>query len=232
VIAIVLAAVVLVGGVGAAAALVLTRPKKQTPTTALSAAKLAPTRRGPASSVTSTTTDATTATSAGTPASLLPDESQAQMTQDIQQVLLQFHQDISGGSWQNAWNLLSVRKQQQSLQEFGYNGWIKNQKSLGQYLDPSGLEVSLVSTDPSSGVATVDVTGMTWSPPGRSSCPWSGITWVLYENGNWRYDPGYSTTPQRRAQWGPPQDTSSPAYSTWLHETWPKLMGAQCVPPD
>lgn len=173
-----------------------------------------------------------TAPTTATTAALLPDESQAEMTNGIQQVLLQFHQDISTGDWQDAWNLLSARKQQQSLQQSGYNGWVANQKSLGQYLDPSGLQVSIVSTDQGSGVATVDITGMTWSPPGRSPCSWSGITWVKYEDGGWHYDPGYSTTPQRRSQWGPPSDTSSTAYANWTQNTWPKLIGGQCVSPS
>lgn len=184
------------------------------------------------SSTTNTDPEAASTSSRSASTGVLPDESQDQMTSDIQQVLLQFHQDISTGDWQDAWNLLSGRKQQQSLRESGYNGWIANQKSLGDYLDPSGLQVSIVSTDPGSGVATVDVTGMTWSPPGRSSCLWSGITWVKYESGSWHYDPGYSTTPQRRSQWGPPSDTSSPAYANWAQNTWPKLMGGRCVSPS
>jgi hypothetical protein len=56
-------------------------------------------------------------------------------------------------------------------------------------------------TEPGSGVAQVDVTGMTWDKPGASCTEWSGITWVKYEAGSWKYDPGYSTTPQREREW-------------------------------
>lgn len=230
-------AVLLLAGGGAALAVVLTGHSRPAAGAARSGSHASASAKVVSSSVSNppSTTTAGGTTVTGTTAAattLLPDQSQAQMTQAIQQMLLQFHQDISTGNWRDAWSLLSARKQQQSLQEVGYNGWIKNQKSLGQYLDPSGLQVSIVSTDTGSGVATVNVTGMSWSPPGRSSCGWNGITWVKYENGNWRYDPGYSTTAQRRAQWGPPENTSSPAYSTWVHKTWPKLMGGLCVPPD
>jgi hypothetical protein len=125
------------------------------------------------------------------------------MTGDIQQMLLQFHQDIVNADWSGAWSLLSARKQSQSLTEYGYNGWVSNQHSLGQNLDPSGLQVTIQNADPATGVAQVLVTGMTYTSPGGSSCPWTGITWVKYEHGSWHYDPGYSTTPQREAAWKP-----------------------------
>jgi len=145
---------------------------------------------------------------------LLPAESQNQMTSDIQSMLLQFHQDIVNGDWSNAWSLLSARKRRQALAETGYQGWISNQHSLGEYLDPSGLNVSIQNTSPSTGVAQVMVTGMTYSPPGKSPCAWDGVTWVKYESGAWHYDPGYSTTPQREAVWKP---------------RFAELLGGQCV---
>jgi hypothetical protein len=42
---------------------------------------------------------------------------------------------------------------------------------------------------------------MSWSQPGARCAEWSGLTWVKYENGEWRYDPGYSTTRQRKRAW-------------------------------
>lgn len=250
------ALIVALTGAGVTAAIILGRKKPKTS----AAVVLAPARRSPSASNSASGRPASPPSSGGNSASaspgnadaagssssgaqndgstpsgssngLLPAESQDQMTQDIQQMLLQFHQDISDGNFQDAWSLLSARKQQQSLQESGYNGWIANQKSLGDYLDPSGLQVSIVSTDPSTGVATVNVTGMTWSPPNAAPCQWSGLTWVKYESGSWHYDPGYSTTSQRRAEWGPPTDTSSPAYASWKSNTWSRMMGGQCVAP-
>ena len=129
-------------------------------------------------------------------------------------MLLRFHKDIVNGSWSDAWSLLSARKRQQALRETGYQGWISDQHSLGEYLDPTGLRVSVQNTDPATGVAQVMVTGMTYTPPGGSPCAWDGITWVKYENGSWHYDPGYSTTPQREAEWKP---------------RFSELLGGQCT---
>src|SRR5205807_1402812 len=126
---------------------------------------------------------------------------QEQMRSDIEAVLKQHHEDIVNGDYQGAWNLLSQRKQQQELQQHGYGGWQQNQATLSPYLDPSGIHVEIQSLDSSTGVATVMVTGMKWSKPGANCTEWSGITWAKYENGAWRYDPGYSTTPQRQQQW-------------------------------
>jgi hypothetical protein len=123
------------------------------------------------------------------------------MRADIQQLLLDEHTDIVNGDYQAAWALLSARKQQQDLREHGYGGWQKAQASLTPYLDPQGIQVSLDKLEPSDGVARVTVTGMSWSKPGAPCSEWSGITWVRYEGGQWRYDPGFSTTPQRRRQW-------------------------------
>ena len=132
---------------------------------------------------------------------LLPNASQEQMRSDIEAVLKQHHEDIVNGDYQGAWNLLSQRKQQQELQQHGYGGWQQNQATLSPYLDPSGIHVEIQSLDSSTGVATVMVTGMKWNKPGANCTEWSGITWAKYENGAWRYDPGYSTTPERQQQW-------------------------------
>jgi hypothetical protein len=134
---------------------------------------------------------------------LLPAVSTQEMQPEIQQMLLEWHEDVVNGNYHGAWGLLSRRKQIQSKEQYGYSGWVKNQSTLRPYLDPSGLQVSVEKTEPSSGVAQVDVTGMGWDKPGASCTEWSGITWVKYENGAWRYDPGYSTTPQREREWKP-----------------------------
>jgi Prokaryotic RING finger family 1 len=133
---------------------------------------------------------------------LLPaGESTDQMAPEIQDMLREFHTDVVSGDYRSAWNLMSARKQHQSLEKYGYAGWVSNQSTLRPYLDPSGLTVSIEETNPSNGVATVDVTGMGWNKPGASCSEWSGITWVKYEAGAWRYDPGYSTSPQREREW-------------------------------
>jgi hypothetical protein len=132
---------------------------------------------------------------------LLPAVSTQQMESEIQVMLRSWHEDVVGGNYHAAWELLSQRKQAQEEREQGYRMWEKNQSTLRPYLNPAGLQVSIQSTEPSSGVARVDVTGMTWNRSGASCSEWSGITWVKYENGEWRYDPGYSTTPQREHEW-------------------------------
>jgi hypothetical protein len=131
----------------------------------------------------------------------LPAVSTQQMESEIQKMLLSWHEDVVRGDYHAAWELLSQRKQAQEKREQGYAKWEKNQSTLKPYLNPTGLQVSIQSTEASSGVAQVDVTGMTWDQPGASCSEWSGITWVKYEAGEWRYDPGYSTTPLREKEW-------------------------------
>jgi methionine-rich copper-binding protein CopC len=133
----------------------------------------------------------------------LPDESTQQMQPEIQQMLLEWHEDVVHGNYHAAWLLLSARKRNQDEREEGYGLWVKDQSTLRPYLDPSNLRISVESTEPESGVAQVDVTGMGWDKPGAPCDEWSGITWVKYEAGAWKYDPGYSTTPQREREWKP-----------------------------
>lgn len=135
---------------------------------------------------------------------VLPPVSREQMREDVQQVLYQHHEDIVGGDYRAAWDLLSQRKQVQETRKFGYDGWVQNQKTIANHLDPTSLHVSIRSLDAHTGVATILVTGMGYHDSSNPSCTsWTGITWARYENGHWRYDPGYSTTPQRTAEWKP-----------------------------
>jgi hypothetical protein len=140
-------------------------------------------------------------------------ETRAQMTQEITTVLYQHHEDIVNGDFRAAWDLLTTRKQRQDLVKDGFATWAANQATLSPYLDPSGIHVRIVQLNPQTGEATVDVTGMTWSKPGARCTQWSGITWMLYQDGEWRYDPGYSTTPQRTAEW---------------ESRYPELLGGSC----
>jgi hypothetical protein len=133
--------------------------------------------------------------------SVLPAESRAQMTGEIRDLLYQHHEDIVTGDFRGAWDLLTARKRHQNLVKYGYATWRANQATLSPYLDPTGIQVRILALDPRTGEATVDVTGMTWSKPGAACSEWSGITWVKYEDGQWLYDPGYSTTPAREAAW-------------------------------
>jgi len=110
--------------------------------------------------------------------------------------------------------LLSSRKQRLELQKDGYTNWAAAQLSLAPHLDPTGLQVRVLSQDATTGIVTVDVTGMKWTAPNARCKEWSGITWVMYENGIWRYDPGFDTTAARKREWG---------------SRYGQLLGAQCI---
>jgi len=131
-----------------------------------------------------------------------PEVSRAQMNEEITSLLQSYHEDVVEEDFQAAWAMLSPRKRGQYLREYGYRKWATAQASLSPYLDPYGLEADVVSLE-GEGVARVDVTGMGWSKPGAPCSEWSGLTWVKFEGDEWAYDPGYSTTPQRRATWRP-----------------------------
>jgi hypothetical protein len=148
-----------------------------------------------------TEADTTDPAEAANPASALPAESRGQMQADITNLLRTWHQDIVDGDTRGAWNLLTRRKQRQSARKYGYREWADNQRTLAPYLDPSGLRVRIRDVDDRTGVVTVSVRGMRWSKPGARCSSWSGLTWVRYEDGEWLYDPGYSTTPQRERAW-------------------------------
>jgi hypothetical protein len=144
---------------------------------------------------------------------LLPDADETTMESDIADMLTEHHQDLVDGDFRGAWNLLTTRKQSQNERRFGFQGWRTGQEAFAKYLVPSNISVTIISTDPNTGVATVDVTGMRWTNPSSSCTRWEGTTWAKYEDGEWRYDPGYSTTPQRQRDWKPRYD---------------ELMGAGC----
>jgi ribosomal protein L40E len=120
----------------------------------------------------------------------------------IETVLREFHEDVLSNNFHGAWELTSLRYRRQKENEpGGYPAWEKNQQTLQRYLDPSGLKVSIYSWEEKPQIATVRVTGMRWSEPGSSCSHFQGITWMHHEGDTWYYEPGYSVSPQRRAQW-------------------------------
>src|SRR5205085_211584 len=131
----------------------------------------------------------------------LPNESPAQMTEEIRQLMLTWHQDIKAGDTEAAWRLYTHRRQQLQLAKETKSQWAREQQSVARNLDPSGVQVRILSRDPNDGVATIAVSGMTYSNPASSCNYWSGVTWVRYEGGRWLYDPGYGTTAARSANW-------------------------------
>jgi hypothetical protein len=157
-----------------------------------------------------TVTNVTTVTTPSAPTPSVPDslapwgsESRAQMTSEITSLLYDHHTAIVDQDFSSAWGLLSRRKQAQNRSKYGYATWVKFQASLSPYLDPSGLQVKILKLDWPRREATVDLTGMGWSAPRAKCSEWSGVTWVVWQGGEWKYEPGYSTTPQREAIWKP-----------------------------
>ena len=134
-----------------------------------------------------------------------PPVGRAEMEEEIESLLLAYHEDLVFRDFRSAWALLSSRKRQQNLAEYGYEEWREAQESLSDGLTPYGLSVRIEGME-GEGVARAMVTGMGWSDPGSSCDEWSGLTWVKYERGEWTYDPGYSTTPARRRDWEPRAD--------------------------
>lgn len=132
----------------------------------------------------------------------LPIVGRAEMEEEIQALLLDYHQDVVARDFRSAWALLSARKRQQNLEEYGYRKWMEAQASLSGDLYPEGLQAQIDGLE-GDGVARVDVSGMEWLEPGSRCSEWSGLTWVRYEHGVWTYDPGYSTTAARRRTWQP-----------------------------
>jgi hypothetical protein len=123
---------------------------------------------------------------------------------EIRALIRDEHEAIVDGDFESAWDLLSRRKQAQyERRPGGYQAWAEAQGTLSPYLDPSGARIQLLSLNENSRVATFRVKGMTWSKPGANCSSWSGITWAKYEGGQWKYDPGYSTTPARERVWKP-----------------------------
>ncbi len=186
----------IVGALGLAAAvlaLVLTRGSDQPPATRTIVLQQ--------SSGDAATTEKPVDTTAGTSDGEAPLVADEATREQIRTLLKEHHAAIVAGEYRRAWNLLSRRKRAQKLREDGYDRWAAAQATLRPYLDPTDLDVEIQALDPATGVARVRVTGMSWSKPGARCAEWSGITWVKHEDGVWRYDPGYSTTPERERAW-------------------------------
>lgn len=129
-----------------------------------------------------------------------PSDSKPAMRAEAEALLREFHLALVERDFRYAWGLLTSRKRRKEAQEKGYSGWKEAQATLTPYLIPGGIDVQIDDLE-DEGVARVLVTGMGWTQPGSPCSEWSGLTWVRYEGGAWRYDPGYSTTAERRRRW-------------------------------
>ena len=51
---------------------------------------------------------------------------------------------------------------------------------------------------------TIVVSNMPYSNSGKPYCTnWHGYTWVRYEGGRWKYEPGFAVTSERYAAFKP-----------------------------
>jgi hypothetical protein len=192
----VIGALILLLGAGVAAAIVLTGSSDSSETTVAEQPSLAANSEAPVEE------EEVEETSEEVTPSGFPAVPRAQMNEEIESLLRGYHEDVVEEDFQGAWALLSSRKRQQDLEEYGYRKWATAQASLTPYLSPYNLRAAIDVLE-DQGVARVNVTGMGWTKPGAPCSEWSGLTWVKYEGGEWTYDPGYSTTPARRSTWQP-----------------------------
>jgi hypothetical protein len=191
-----IAAAILLLGAAGAGAIILTGGSGDSPTTPVAADSGA--TAAPANGAEETVeTEETEGDGNGFPAI-----GRAEMEEEIEALLLGYHEDVVERDFRSAWALLSPRKRQQNLAEYGYREWMQAQASLSDYLSPAGLRARIDALE-DEGVARVLVAGMGWSAPSSACSEWSGLTWVRYESGEWTYDPGYSTTAARRREWRP-----------------------------
>ncbi len=147
-----------------------------------------------------------------------PDVSKERMIADITDLIRRFHQYAKDGDTAAAWALLSARKRRQVEGNFygapqagdpdgvgGFAEWADQQVELGSFVDPSGVQVSLGEPNfKDEGVMTIVVSNMPYSNSGKPYCTnWHGYTWVRYEGGRWKYEPGFAVTSERYAAFKP-----------------------------
>jgi hypothetical protein len=187
---------------GTTTAIILTRAEEETGAAAIAPPSVDATESDPAPEPESTPFPEPTEEPEPTDTNgVLPDVDESTMEEDITSMLTDWHVAVVDGDFSTAWDLLTERKRRQKERDEGYAAWESAQASLGKYLEPDGLSTSIISTDESTGVVTVRVSGMGWTNPSSPCSQWEGISWVRYEDDAWHYDPGYSTTPQRERKW-------------------------------
>ena len=131
----------------------------------------------------------------------------AERRRAIARIMLAHHRAIARGDIRAAWALTSDRYRARKLREpGGYRTWARNQRTVQRSISPEGLRVAIQSFDSRSGVATIRLSGMGWSAPSSPCRSFEGITWAKLDGPNWRYEPGYSISDQRRAKWQPRRD--------------------------
>ena len=125
-----------------------------------------------------------------------------------QSKIADFHQAVASGDTNTAWQELAPYNRANKISEPGYGDgtqdsppqqWVTDMGTFNGNLDASNVQVTLLNVDRQSGIALVDVEGMTSSGGGLCN-PYSGKTWVAYEDGQWWYDPGVKHHPERSTE--------------------------------
>jgi hypothetical protein len=126
-------------------------------------------------------------------------------------VISEFYDAVAASDWDRAWALQSRHYRRAKLRDLASEGdssgsidsapqtWPIGYENVRRYLDASDATATVVDLDREAGVATIEVSGTRWDAAGGSGC-YVGQTWLLYEDGNWRYDPGTIGWPERKRQ--------------------------------
>lgn len=136
-------------------------------------------------------------------ASLTP----SQIKQGAQEIIRRWHVLASQGDTAGIWANLSPRKRRQKATdpEASVSEFLSQQADFGQQLStPGSARVRVVDVDRQTGGVEIYVSNLGYTGAcvlGTQGDKWVGITWVKYQNGRWYYEPGYSTTQERRDTW-------------------------------
>jgi len=142
-----------------------------------------------------------------------PNELNSKMVSDITQLIRSWHEHINAGNFDAAWGDLSSRKQRQIINDRtgtgttgrypnGRSSWQIGQSSLVGTLDAKYVDVRLVQPSyKDEAVMSIYVSNMPYSGNPSVCSDWRGYTWVRYEGGQWKYEPGFQTTAERNDYW-------------------------------
>jgi hypothetical protein len=122
--------------------------------------------------------------------------------EQIETTLLRYYESVAAGDFSSAWALLSPSYKNWKASNGGRAKWETQEANNHRYLEPAGLRVSITDFDRTTQVATIYVSGMTWT----TGCRYTGYTWARRFGERWYYDQGYLQDPGRAAEWRSRQD--------------------------
>lgn len=132
---------------------------------------------------------------------LLPAQSRAEMTKNVQDLITRFYQAQIDADYTGQRDLTTKRYQRRVIGS-EFQTWKSNQQTGTRWFrNAQDIRVTIIDTNPADGSVTVDAQGMRYVQPGSPCRTWRGITWARYERGRWRYDPATTALPSRKAEW-------------------------------